>query len=312
MSVRRVALAVLVLALAVGCGSGAATQAGAPETVHARLGGGTAALVGTSAIPVSLVVDVARAQRASPRAALDDLIADALAAEGARATGDDRSPLNTWTLDSIIARSTAEHARVAAHAAGPPTDAEVAQLSVRYWRDVDLPEQAKVIHAVVRRPKDPSQYDAARALAAQLATSLAGAKSDDDFDARARAFPHGVFDVTVERLSSFVADGRIAEGDPGIFDPAFARGAFALKKPGDTSGAVESTFGWHVIRLIERRPPKMVPLEERRVRFASEVYAIRGHDALGAVLSARRAGTPIYIQPDAEALMATVQPSPAP
>ena len=31
-----------------------------------------------------------------------------------------------------------------------------------------------------------------------------------------------------------------------FLDPAFVRGAFGLKKPGDTSGVIESSSGWHV------------------------------------------------------------------
>jgi hypothetical protein len=304
---RAASLVSLVLLALPSCGGGAA-PAGTPETHHARLGAATAAVVGASEIPVSLVVDVARAQHLAPRAALDTLITDALAAEGAHATGEDRDPNNAWILESIVARSAAEQVRVTAHT-GPPTDAEVAELTERYWRDVDSPERVKVIHAIVLRPKNATatQAEAGRALATQLATDLAGAKSDDDFEARANAFPHGALETKVEHLPAFVTDGRTAEGDPGSMDPSFVRGAFTLKKPGDTSGVVESSFGWHVIRLVERQPPKFVPPEERRARFANEVYAVRGHEALGAILAAHRARSPVDIQPDSDALMALVQ-----
>ena len=95
------------------------------------------------------------------------------------------------------------------------------------------------------------------------------------------------------------------------FEAPFAKGAFALKRAGETSGVVESSFGWHVIRLIERRPPKTVPLEERRADFGPEVFARRGRAALEATLTARRASTPVGIAPGADALMALVPP-PAP
>jgi parvulin-like peptidyl-prolyl isomerase len=318
MSVRAVtaALAVgfaIVADLVLGCRGQTAPHDATPSAaVHTRLATGIAAVVGTEEIPVALVAEVARAQRTEPRVALEHLVSDALAAQEARADGEDRAPTTAWSLESTIARATAEHIKAASVAAGPPTDAEVAQATARHWRDVDLPEQIKVIHALVPRPKDATQSDAARALASQLAVAVADATSDDDFEARAKAVPHGALRITVERLPSFVADGRVAEGEPSQFDPAFARGAFALKKPGETSAPVESSFGWHVVRLVERRPPHVLPLEERRTRFTREIYLFRSHDELTRILAARTASTRVEIEPGIDSWMEAASASSRP
>ena len=58
-----------------------------------------------------------------------------------------------------------------------------------------------------------------------------------------------------------------ASGDLGFFGkgqmvPEFENAAFALKKDGDMSDPVQSQFGWHIIRLTERKDSTQKPLDE--------------------------------------------------
>lgn len=54
-------------------------------------------------------------------------------------------------------------------------------------------------------------------------------------------------------------------------DPAFGAAAFALAKPGDISEPVQSQFGWHVIKLNDKRPAAVKTYEEARESIMAEL-----------------------------------------
>ena len=58
--------------------------------------------------------------------------------------------------------------------------------------------------------------------------------------------------------------GKIDWFSKGQMDPAFSEAAFAIKNVGQLSGPVLSQFGWHVIRLDDRRPAAAQTYEQAR------------------------------------------------
>ncbi len=300
--VSRVALASL-LGSSLSCGG--SHEAPAPAE-QAALGGEIAARVGADVIPVSLVGKVAAAQHVTPREALKRLVDDAIASNAARANGLDRALPTVWWLTAARGRVTADHILADAKRAGPPTDDEINTFSARYWREVDRPPAIRVVHAVVR-PKNKPDAEAAehaRVYAGRLRDAVLDAKDADDFIAKAKALPADpANEVTAEKLPAVTEDGKSIENDQQL-DSTFAKGAFAIAAPGMTSAIVETSFGWHVIRLLERIPEQRMPYETRRVAFADEAITMRAAAATKARIEAlRTAKAAIEIAPSAEILM---------
>lgn len=54
-------------------------------------------------------------------------------------------------------------------------------------------------------------------------------------------------------------------------DPKFGAAAFALQNPGDLSQPVQTTFGWHIIRLEGKRPGRVMDYAEARPKIMLEL-----------------------------------------
>ena len=295
------AVALALLASSVACSGG--DHGPAPQQV--ALGGEVAARVGSDVIPLSLVTRVATDQKVTAREALRHLIDDAVAANGARARALDSGPPSSWLLTAARGRWMADRLMEEARQGGPPTDAEIVELTALHWRELDRPPAVRVVHALVMPPKAADEATAARAkaLAAELRAAVLPAKDGDDFQARAKAVVHPAeLNVVVQPLPPFVSDGRITEGEGGMV-PAFAQAAHLLTQPGETSTVIETSFGWHVIRLIERIPEQRMPAETRRTALGEEAFIQRARKATDARLTTLRAGAPVTVSPSSESLM---------
>lgn len=276
-----------------------------PADEQAALGGAIAARVGGEPIPLSLVAAVANAQHIPAKDALRKIVDDEIAANAAKKRGLDQKDPTSWNLTAVRGRLAADRLLAEAKKQGPPSNAEVERLSELHWADVDRPPMVHVIHAIARRPDKPALVAEARAIGEQIAAAVKDASSAEDFKAKATAVAHPKeIETRVEDLPPFTEEGRVATG--GGMDPAFARPAYALKSPGDQTGIVETSFGWHVIRLIERIPEQRMAFEDRRTAFAEEVLAMRGHDAVTELLTALKRKTRIEVSPAAEQLMRSV------
>jgi peptidyl-prolyl cis-trans isomerase D len=136
-----------------------------------------------------------------------------------------------------------------------PKDGEIAEYYELHKEDrFTEPEQVRARHILVKVPADASAEvkAAARKKAEGL---LAAVKGGADF-------------ATLARKSSDDPGSAAKGGDLGLFPrgrmaPEFEAAAFALE-PGGVSDVVETSFGFHVIKVEEHRPGGPKPLDQVR------------------------------------------------
>jgi peptidyl-prolyl cis-trans isomerase C len=153
------------------------------------------------------------------------------------------------------------------------------------------PEQVSASHILFDTKARTN--DEARKLAAE---ALAKANAGADFNVLAR-------EVSEDR-SAKSNSGQLGWFGFGEMDPAFAKAAFALTKTGELSQPVQSSFGWHVIRLDGRRPAVQKPFEEVRESILAELKQTYVNDEREAAVAKLR--TDPTIRANREAIDALV------
>ena len=88
-------------------------------------------------------------------------------------------------------------------------------------------------------------------------------------------------------------------GKPGVMVQPFEDAAFALKNPGEISPLVKTQFGYHVIRLVEKRPERQKPFDEVKEGLVKELRDKFINDAKAAYLAAIKNDKSIVIHEDA-------------
>ncbi|QTQ32630.1 Putative peptidylprolyl isomerase [Aromatoleum bremense] len=156
------------------------------------------------------------------------------------------------------------------------------------------PEQIKAQHVLIK--SEGRSKEEALALAKQVA---AQAKKDgQDFGKLAAEFTED-------------PSGKANGGDLGFFARGsmvkpFEDAVFGLKAAGDIVGPVESQFGFHVIRLVERKPEGSVPFEQVKDKLVRDETLKYRRMAIGKEYG--RIGKLPGIEVDQDAIKALVKP----
>jgi peptidyl-prolyl cis-trans isomerase C len=184
------------------------------------------------------------------------LVAKTLAAE-ARAAGVDREPevARMLALESDRALAQVQLRRIE-ETAGAEFDAKTETMLVKAREDYAVQKD---------RYRGSEEVQASHILFSTeaLAPEAALARANET---RAKLLAGADFATLAKEISddpSAKANlGELGWFGPGKMDPAFTKAAFELKKVGDISEPVQSRFGYHLIRLEGRRPPRQLSFDE--------------------------------------------------
>jgi peptidyl-prolyl cis-trans isomerase C len=306
----RTAHGVVVLSLLGACGG---SSAPAPAATASELPTGAAARVGTGLISTATVSRIASAQGLSPTRALNHALSDELFAQAARSSS--RPGLVAQIERAALAHGVLEQLRIEATRGGPATEAEVAEVAQERWLDVDRPDAARTIHALVVNDK-PEKAGAAQSAAEKLLEAVKPATSAEEFAQLAKAVPLDGFELKVESLPLVTSDGRAFDRRDGgfvargTFDADFARAAGALTTPGQLSPVTRSRFGFHVIRLEERLAGHVVPRSELAQQLGTEVLTRRAARARRELLERLRKARIIEVDRGVDELTARPKVTP--
>jgi peptidyl-prolyl cis-trans isomerase C len=119
-------------------------------------------------------------------------------------------------------------------------------------------------------------------------TILKAIKEGSSFEDMARAKS---VDPTAQR------GGDIGYFPKGQLMPEFEN-ACAELDIGETSGVVKTALGYHIIRLTDRKPPKLRPIEDVSEDIKARLHNIKRQELFGKLLKRLRSETEIHINND--------------
>lgn len=147
------------------------------------------------------------------------------------------------------------------------------------------PENVRVQHILIRTQPDADA--AAKAKAKTEAESLLRQiKAGADFGKVAREKSQ---DPTTAQNG-----GELPAFTHGQMVPPFEEAAFKLK-PGQMSPVVETQYGFHVIKMIERHPGRTVPLDEVRQQISEYLKQEQGNQKTAALIGQLKAKSKIEV-----------------
>jgi peptidyl-prolyl cis-trans isomerase C len=209
---------------------------------------------------------------------LDNLYMLRVLAADARAQGLEKDPVLARQIalqvDRMLAQARVDRIEAAAAADfdrnGESYVARARELYLVNRDQYAIPERVRAAHILIKvvdGNRDAALRKAETIRAQALAPGADFAKLAREFSDDPKAATNG------GELGYFAASAM---------DPAFAAAAFALQKPGDISAPVLSKFGYHIIRLEDRRPATIRTFDEMKSELLAQLRKKAVDDARAA------------------------------
>ncbi len=319
------------LVVTIACGDGSSVSAPAVPTP----GGVVALSVASERVTSSSIALIADKQGVSVTEATQMAIFDASLAAAARR---DLDPAVIRALTKTVLARAAIFDDWQRMRDEPVTLAELEEATQIFWLDYALPEGRRSGHAVVQvKPEDPPEvHEAARAMANRILEAVTQPVADSKRRPKPRVsresrFAPGAFKqdpllraflgaakalqkstsfkIVAEELPAVGRDSRqIAQGvaTGASLDPAFTAAVWKLAERGQLSGVVRSSFGYHVIVLLEVTPANFVDEQQREEALRQRILSVRGKRSHRTLLEKLDASTKVELVPNHAALLGQI------
>jgi peptidyl-prolyl cis-trans isomerase C len=219
---------------------------------------------------------------------LESLLIYRTLASEARAMGLDQDPLVRTSVELAVDRvlGTERLNRFRAGIKVPDMTAAAKEKYLAEQAKFQVPERVHVMHVLIDT-KARSDDEARRRADEVREKALAGAD----------------FGKLVQEYSDDPS-AKANQGDLGFFSrgkmlPQFEEAAFALTKTGEISVVVKTRFGYHVIRLVDRKPARLRPFDEVRDELVRQLQDQYVTDRVQEYISAIRNDKSIKLNTEA-------------
>lgn len=185
-----------------------------------------------------------------------------------------------------------------------------AEIQQQRWMESQIADQVKVPEADIEKyyQENPDNFKAPETVRASHILVRVTKDAPPEIGLEKENLANSLRDRAVNKKESFAdlakqfsddAGSKDKGGDLGFFSrermvPEFADAAFAMKKD-EVSKPVRSAFGYHVIKVTDRQPPRTVPLTEARENIKTFLETDKRRQAASQLIAKLHEGAKIQI-----------------